>query len=189
MSRRRVSRSTAVLSSDFGPEIRLAAMRDAALATLDPARVVVKEFRTDPTLPGGGLVRGARVRDPLLYMFDRSYISKRQWDAVELFRDDTALAGGARIGTPEACGVRAQPSNRNWPSDSQLDALRRCTAILASYSDIQRRLMVWTVIQHRTLNDFGRAEKLQAKDVTAMLQDVLTTLADRYEATTKGKTR
>ena len=167
------------LVRDFGPSIRLQRIgADAALP--DPRRVVVKEFRPDPALPGGPMVRGGRVRDPLRRSFESGHLTKRQWDGVEAFRDDVDLANGARLGRPDTAGVRTAPNNRNWPTDAQIDAWRRVARTMLSLPDAEQRLVTWTVIKYQPLTGFVREEGMRNETGTRMMQAVLDVLAARH---------
>ena len=166
---------------DFGPAIRLAGKGKGGDGddAPDPRRTVVREFRPDPDAPGAPLVRGGRVRDPLRRMFECGQISKGQWDGVEAFRDDVDLSRGARTGAADSAGVRVGPSNRNWPSDVMLDAWRRVARAMLRFTPVEGRLVVWTVVEYRSLRSFTRAEAMRDETGGQMLQRVLDQLAVR----------
>ena len=165
---------------DFGPAIRLAGKQGRGGDDgPDPRRAVVKEFRPDPDAPGAPLVRGGRVRDPLRRMHESGQISKGQWDGVEAFRDDVDLSRGARTGGTDSAGVRVGPSNRNWPSDVMLDAWRRVARAMRRFTPVEGRLVVWTVVEYRSLRSFTRAEGMRDETGSQMLQRVLDQLAQR----------
>ena len=173
---------------DFGPDIRQKATKaprkgprqGRPLPEPDPGRLVVKEYRRAPDKPDGPLIRGGRVRDPLRKMHEAKYISTRQWHGVERFRDDWALSQGARELMPDNAGVRSPPTNRNWPTDTQLLALERVTRTMAVLDEFQVRLMIWTVLWGRPLTDFVRDEHIRNETGSKLLQFVLTILADRH---------
>lgn len=195
MAKRMSAGSNTPPPRDFGPAIRLKvraaaepslpsdasdlARRQAAAAAVkeDLLRCVMKEDRRDPANSAGGMVRGARIRDPLRKMHEGMQISDRQWIAAEAFRDDVALADGARVNQVESAGVRSAMSNRNWPSDTQLDALQRVFDTLAGFKPRERRILIGCLIEHRPLRDLARSEAIRDSTASEVLQAVLNQLA------------
>ena len=187
-------------SPDFGPDIRLqerakrvskrapkppasdAAKRRAAAAQVDddPMRLVIKEFRADPSSGSARLIRGGRVRDPLRMMLASKHITRRQWNGVEGFRDDCALAAGARLDQPDQSGVRCGYSNTNWPTEAQLGAFGRVQRTMARLDEDERFLLVWSTLQHRPLSEFTKARGMRNEDGGPLLRRVLDFIARRH---------
>ena len=195
MARRKRREGEHVAGKDFGPIIRREPIKlpilpsaaddtaisaqlelrraNAAAVAYDPSREVEKEDRLDPWKSNGSLVRGGRVKDPMLRMFNQRQVTKEQMNAVEAFRDDVAVANGARGEQPEDAGVRSGYRSGLWPSERQLVALRRVSRTWDALNHEQRRIVSLIIIERRSLNDFALLSQLRRARVPALLQEVL----------------
>lgn len=154
----------------------------AAIIVVDHRRILDKETRIDETVVTGLFVRGGRTRDPLLFMHRSNMVSKAQWDAAEAFRDDVAIANGARIDQPDRPGVPTPMTNTNWPAEARLEAMRRVGMILASMTLGQAAVTRWAIIDQRSLDEFKTREQMRAGSASALLHEALNILIDRYQS-------
>lgn len=145
---------------------------------------LVREDRADPDDDSRykRQIRGGRRLDGLRLMWARGQLSGAHWTATEKFRDDIALAMGARLSTPGQSGVRVAFRSENYhPSMMQIDAHTRCQAAFRRCSARSKPIVEWVVVQGKTLGAYEVAKRIR-KDQTAKnwLVEGLDALADYY---------
>ena len=141
---------------------------------------LVVEQRPDPDRPDRGrtqhTIRGARRYDGVLSLFgDRS----AEYRAAERYRDDNAIASGARLG--ERSLVRSTSPNRHEPSAAVLDALERVRAASDAMGRTAMPVIIWTVLANQSLASYERTRRTRHGASAATLRLALAALADHYD--------
>jgi hypothetical protein len=167
---------------DFGPGLR----RVTTIPNFDPERVIEKEDRRDPTLAHGPMLRGGRVRDPILRMFNSQQITKRAMNAVEAFRDDIAIANGAREDQMDNAGVRTGYSGGMWPAEAQLTAMRRVSRTWDLMTEPQQLITAAVISQRRTLDEYA-AGRMRRETASEILYQVIKLLELRHPNRSLGR--
>ncbi len=153
---------------DLGPEVRLA------------RGDVVKETRIDPAIAGRIVeIRAGRVRDTIHTLMMRNYITARAFAAVEAFRDDVAIAQGARVATSSYSSVSSTTPSR-WPPERQLDALIRVRQTLQALPDRARRTAQAVIVHGYSLDRYARETRIRRQAAQQALQDALQVIETRY---------
>ena len=159
---------------DHGPGIRIA--KGEIERELRPDIASKAERKPD--------VRGARRRDGLMLMWRRGQLSDSQMAAAEAFRDDMAVAAGARMGLP-GDGMAVRSRRRDYtPSSRQIDALTRCKAAWAAVGPIHQPIVSWVVVSWGTLGGYAMCRHMRPSRATEQMLKALDLLADFYTAHT-----
>lgn len=136
--------------------------------------------RADPTNPALTVI-GARRRDGLHVMWKRGNLTYPQWLAADRFRDDWALAGGARIDTPDQAGVRVSGNPALMgPGDNQMNASVRVRGAWAAAGEAAHGVVSWVVVGNGTIDDYAEACAVGKERVRDLLKDALDRMADFY---------
>lgn len=161
----------------------LAGGETARMAEMERRGLARMEFRDDPDDKNERAatpqqVRGARRVDPLRDMRDRGTVTLAQWRAAEAFRDDLALAAGARLGAPNLTGVRSADGAAG-PAAAQLDAQWRVREAWRAIGLTRSGVVSWCVVSYGTLDGYARAKRVRRQTAGDMLQAALDDL-DRF---------
>jgi hypothetical protein len=166
---RRVGRDLGVVNrSDYGPGIRLEAIRAHDRAVLREADVTVADI-PDPDAPKVTR-RRARRTDPLAVLLREGTIDRRQADAGELFRNTIERSQPSLPGMFRS-EVHVAPQDRVAISERQLEA-GRC---------VRRALALWIVRDGGTVRGYAAFAHVAHTAVANLLRCGLGALADHYK--------
>ena len=142
----------------------------------------------DPSRPNGGLIRRARVRDPLRRMVKAGHLSYRLYVAADQFRDDCQKAvGGRDMADALAAAAAGLPtSSPPWTRSNdalpgQYEAGRRVEdAWRYAIGIVAGGVFSWVVISLGTLQDYERCKGMRKGQAAETLRAALERLADHY---------
>ena len=141
---------------------------------------VLREDRPDIEAPNRQL-SGARRRDYLREMKARHVITAAEWEAVERFRDDLAIASGSGHGvTIETAGIRGTPGY--GPTERQVDAVTRVRAAFEGVGLLLAPMLLWCIVAGVSGREYARMRRVPRGRALVMLHDTLEKLAAVYDA-------
>ena len=144
---------------------------------------VLVEDRPDPKQPNV-TIRGARRRDGLRLMWKRGQLSDAQMAAAEKYRDDAALASGARLSLP-GDRVSTRTRGRNFePPMAAVDALSRCRGAWKAVGLLSQPVVSWIVIGWGTVGGYAECKHMRDDRAAVLLKRGLDGMADYYTALT-----
>lgn len=164
--------------ADYGPALIRTEHGD--LRAWGGAADVVVSTRPDGDHPTLNVV-GARRSDGLLDLYARNGLSRAQLDVAIRFRDDCALAAGARIHGDNG-GVRsAFDAAAYGPAEAQLDAQKRVRGARDAIGDVAKNVVLWVVERSCSVGRYDTAMGQREGRGAQTLRDALDRLMRFYD--------
>lgn len=162
--------------TDYGPSFHR--LPNGEVKRIAGAAEIIIADRPDPDRPDRGrtppMIRGARRYDGIQHLFgDKS----PEMQAAERFRDDCAVASGARSGSRAVVGVAAHSGG---PSDAVMDALGRAGDAWHAMGASVSAVVAWVVLGNGSLASFEKAYQVRHGTGATKLREALDRLIAHY---------
>ncbi len=173
-------------AADYGPAFHR--LSNGEIKRVAGAAEVEIADRPDPDRPDRGrtppVVRGARRYDGVQSMFgDKS----PEFKAAERFRDDCAIASGARPNAGGMLGAAGVASHSGGPSDAVLDALARVGDAWHAMGASLSAVVAWVILGNGSIATYERGYQLRHGAGSVQLRSAVERLMGHYATLDDGR--